>query len=179
MTFDRHVGVVREIGWQFNNRFASSRNDLNAGEESAGNAAMADALWMRLREVHWGDYEVSTGKAERLDKLLQDLASRKEARAMRASQDVWRLLCSGGIRSAAIPVVPFLVEIIDVSGDNVRCEILDILKSCALGVDKLESALGEQLREALITARNDLFWLRRKAKGDVAIAVESFYDVAV
>lgn len=140
---------------------------------------MADALWMRLREVKWGDYEVSTGKAEKLDKLLQDLASRKEARAMRASQDVWRLLCSGGIRSAAIPVVPFLVEIIDVSGDSVRCEILDIMKSCALGCGAMEPLLAKRLKYALLDAREDLFWLRRKAKGDVAIAVEGFYDVAL
>lgn len=140
---------------------------------------MADALWMRLREVNWGDYEVSSGKAERLDKLLQDLASRKEARAMRASQEVWRLLCSGGIRSAAIPVVPFLVSIIDVSGDNVRCEILDILKSCALGCGAMEPLLGKRLKHALLDAREDLFWLRRKAKGNVAIATENFYDVEI
>lgn len=137
---------------------------------------MADALWMRLRDVAWGQYEVSSGKPERLGKLIADLSSRKKVRAMRASQELWRLVCSGGLRSGASVVVPFLVEVIDVSEDEVRCEILDILKSCAVGVLKVEEPWGDVVKSDLEDGVDSLFWLKRKAKGDVAIAVDGFFD---
>lgn len=136
---------------------------------------MGDALWMRLRDVAWGQYEVSGGgKPERLGKLLQDLASRKRVRAMRASQEIWRMVCSGGVRSSAAAVVPFLVEIIDVSEPEVRCEILDILKSVAVGVAEVEADWAAVVKADLLEGMDSLFWLERKARGDVAIAWEGF-----
>lgn len=95
---------------------------------------MAQALWIRLREEQWENYEVSEGSAKRLDKVLQDLASRKRARAMKASHDVWRLLCRNGTHSAALIALPYLVEIIEISSPDVQIEIADCIKSCVTGL---------------------------------------------
>lgn len=131
---------------------------------------MAQALWMRLREVHWDQYEVAEGSAARLEKVLQDLASRKRQRAMKASHEVWRLLCKGETRSAAVVVLPYLVEIMEISVEDVQLEIADCIKSCA-------SALpndAEWLKEFQQVACEIIRSLKQyRCAGNMEIAVNS------
>jgi len=61
-----------------------------------------------------------------LPRLLESLASRKQARAMKASHEVWTALCSGDVYQAAEPAFPFLIEILGISEPSVQGEILDI-----------------------------------------------------
>ena len=86
---------------------------------------MASALWMRLREIDWSAAGVSEARGKETAKLLRDLASRKELRAMRASQQLWSLLgkdaALGGV------VRPFLQEIRGISSAEVRGEIDELL----------------------------------------------------
>ena len=88
---------------------------------------MADSLWMRLREIPWGKYPTATPSKKTIPKILENLASRKESRAMKASHELWQALCTGGVSPAARPCLPFLVEILTISGAAVQSEILDLL----------------------------------------------------
>ena len=88
---------------------------------------MADSLWMKLREVPWDQFKCNPGTDKKMAKMLENLASRKEPRAMKASHDIWAALCSGNIAPAAKPSIPFLIEILSISKPGVQSEILDIL----------------------------------------------------
>ncbi|NWK54275.1 hypothetical protein HW115_01535 [Verrucomicrobiaceae bacterium N1E253] len=102
---------------------------------------MADSLWMRLRKVDWKQYdEVSetptspSTSAKSIPRLLEQLASRKEARAMKASHALWVMFCRGDKPSppaSVTPTLPFLCEILQISSPGVQCEILDILNHLA------------------------------------------------
>lgn len=92
---------------------------------------MADSLWMRLRETSWSKYESAPASKKLIPKILENLASRKEARAMKATHDLWVALCSGGPHSAAEPCLPFLMEIFDISSDSVQEELLDVFMKLA------------------------------------------------
>ena len=126
------------------------------------------ALWMRLRETDWAQYEVSQGSAERLEKVLQDLASRKRARSMKACHEVWKLLCSKKVHSAAVVAVPFLVEIFNISAEETQAEICDVLKSCALGCEAVEEGLQAELKLVLVAASEKL--AKCRVRGDLEIA---------
>ena len=93
---------------------------------------MSQALWMRLREVAWSEYTTSSGNGERIPRLLQDISSRKIPRAIKATHMLWKLLCSEGLRPAAEPTIPFLIELSQQVTYEVKLEIVDILKSCSL-----------------------------------------------
>jgi hypothetical protein len=88
---------------------------------------MADSLWMRLRRVRWNKYQISPAAKKQVPKMLENLASRKEPRAMKASHELWVALCSGQVYSAAEPCFPFLIEIMSISEPSVKGEILDLM----------------------------------------------------
>lgn len=128
------------------------------------------ALWMRLREVEWEKYEVSSGSSKRLEKIIQDVASRKRPRSMRGCHELWKLLCSGGVHSAAVPVIPFLIELLSIVSDETQMELCDILKSSALGCEHAPSKWQGDLKSTLIEARGKLVRYEKSARGDVQIA---------
>jgi len=88
---------------------------------------MADSLWMRLRLIPWDKYQASPKTQKQVPRLLENLASRKEPRAMKASHELWVALCSGQVYSAAEPCLPFLIEILAISEISVQGEILDLM----------------------------------------------------
>ncbi len=92
---------------------------------------MADSLWMKLRKVSWDAFPCHPGKHKKLAKILENLASRKEPRAMKAAHELWSAICAGGIAPAAEPCIPFLMEILTISTPGVQSEILDILYQIA------------------------------------------------
>ncbi len=111
---------------------------------------MADSLWMRLREVRWEQFKCSPSSKKLVPKILENLASRKEARAMKASHDLWLALCSGKIYPAAEPCFPFLIEILGISGSPVQGEILDLfLKFAQVSKDDDAPEWEQRLRMKL------------------------------
>jgi len=106
---------------------------------------MADALWMRIREVNWEEFPAHGGA--NMSSLLRNLGSRKEPRAMKASQQTWSALCGGDvIAQAAEPSIEFLVEILKIAQPSVQDGILDILNRFSKE-DKLVSTLQRFLVE--------------------------------
>lgn len=85
----------------------------------------SDPLWKRLRSVNWGERGISPEHGKQLTKLLQDLAAKKEARAMKASQKLWTLMRANPSFSG--PVRPYLQEIHYISEPAVKDEINDLL----------------------------------------------------
>jgi hypothetical protein len=75
--------------------------------------------------VNWGADGISPEHGKELSKLLQDLAAKKEARAMKASQKLWSFMRANP--SVCGPVRPYLEEIRDISEPAVKDEINDLL----------------------------------------------------
>ncbi len=104
---------------------------------------MADALWMRIREVEWEQYPTSDGS--NMPSLLRNLGSRKLPRAMKASHQMWTALCGGGeLYPAAIRCVPFLLEILAISDPGVQEGILDIFNRIATEGEKERAVLQQE-----------------------------------
>lgn len=83
----------------------------------------------RLQAIDWGGYRTAYGPAHDVSGQLARLASPDEAEALSAAGDLWAGLCHqhAYVSSAALPALPFLLEVLDRTSDPVRVEILDIL----------------------------------------------------
>ena len=95
-----------------------------------------NALWMRLRDISWETYESETLVAGKFPKLLQDIASRKSKRAMKACHELWQILCSGKLHPAAVAVLPILDEILLICSPEIADEIKSIMQSCQTLADE-------------------------------------------
>jgi len=140
---------------------------------------MSQALWMRLRNIAWLEYQTSTGTSERLPRLLQDVSSRKISRALKSSHMIWKLICSNGIQTAAEPTIPFLIELSQLVSAEVKLEILDILKSCAVSLSKINEPEEWQNRTWISLAKS-LPILRKMRTGgsdDIRISVEPLIEL--
>ena len=140
---------------------------------------MSQALWMRLRDVAWSDYETSSGTGERLPRLLQDISSRKIPRAIKASHMVWKLICSGGIRPVAEPTIPFLIELSQLVTAEVKLEIIDILKSCAISLLETEnqSPWQEHTWISLVKSLSLFRKMRTGGSEEIKISAESLIEL--
>lgn len=98
---------------------------------------------MKIREVNWDDFDHAG--STKVASLLKNLASRKLPRAMKASHQLWTALCGGGkVYSAAIPCVPFLVEIMSISDDAVKDGIIDVFQRMLTEGGEYKEAVVEQ-----------------------------------
>ncbi len=88
-----------------------------------------NALWMRLRDIAWETYEPDTSVASKFPKLLQDIASRKSKRAMKACHELWQILCSATLHPATVAVLPILDEILLICTPEIADEIESIMQS--------------------------------------------------
>ena len=85
----------------------------------------SDPLWKRLRDFDWKGADLSEKDAKKIQKLLQDLSAKREARAMKASQDLWTFMrANPGLAGS---VRPFLQEIRQISEPAVQGEIDDLM----------------------------------------------------
>ncbi len=73
----------------------------------------------------WEKDGISPDQGKVLTKLLQDLAAKKEARAMKASQKLWSLLRENP--SFLGPIRPYLQEIFHISEPAVCDEINELM----------------------------------------------------
>jgi len=115
-----------KISMQFEHLCGTAIPPLGIFSQPATPLCMADSLWMRLREVPWKQYACSPRATKAIPKILENLASRKLPRAMKASHDLWLTLCSSKVYPAAEVTFPFLVEILGISDPAVQGEILDL-----------------------------------------------------
>ena len=140
---------------------------------------MSQALWMRLREVDWSEYSTSEGTGERIPRLLQDISSRKVSRAIKASHILWKTLSNDTVQPASEPTLPFLVELIQQVQSDVKFEIIDILKSIAVKLDKLDSkedwqqATWDTLARSLPILRK----LHKSGSIDLKMAIEPLIEL--
>lgn len=83
----------------------------------------------RLDAIPWSNYQTAYGPAIRVPEQLRQLAGLDEKAALDASNELWAGLCHqyAAVSSAALPALPFILEIMDQAGEQLTIEILDIL----------------------------------------------------
>ena len=128
---------------------------------------MADALWMKLRDVPWEKYPASPRSTKQIPRILEALSSRKESRAMKAAHDIWTALCSGQVWPAAEPAYPFLIEILHIAHPTIQGEILDILTQFANFSGDMEE-FQIRLKELLGKEQNTISRLTKSSDTVVA-----------
>jgi len=129
----------------------------------------------RLDAIQWSNYKTAYGNAgseHRFENAsgqptsrwgsvadqLDELASNDDAKALEASHHLWCCLCHqhAYVSSAALPALPFLLEVLDGAGEQLTIEILDILTGfaeCSRTRDGGQSDWIRELREQLLVAR--------------------------
>ncbi|YCM44776.1 hypothetical protein V2O64_01930 [Verrucomicrobiaceae bacterium 227] len=85
----------------------------------------SDPLWKRLRDFDWKSVNLTEVEAKRVQKLLQDLSAKREARAMKASQNLWTFLRTKP--GLAVSLRPFFQDIRQISEPAVQGEIDDLM----------------------------------------------------
>lgn len=116
---------------------------------------MADAMWMKIRDVNWKVFKTSAGDASSMPTILKNLSSRKEARAIRASHQLWTALCGGGgVHSAVVPAIPLLLEIFSISAPSVQDGIIDVLVRC--DTSEIDESWSEELSFVIAQSKDVL-----------------------
>lgn len=113
----------------------------------------------RVRAVQWSEWETAYGRADDVAEQLVALRSDLPT-ALEATHNLWCGLCHqrAFLSSAALPALPFLLEVIDEAPDALIIELLDILvgfaKLTALGAAPNMPDWAIELRTQLIAARH-------------------------
>ncbi|WP_422931854.1 hypothetical protein [Singulisphaera sp. PoT] len=82
----------------------------------------------RLEAIDWNQYHTAYGSAVKVPGQLLQLANGGEV-AMAASHELWCGLCHqhAYVSSAALPALPFILEVFDRADEALTVEIVDIL----------------------------------------------------
>jgi hypothetical protein len=111
----------------------------------------------RLNCIDWAAHRTAYGIALDVPKHLSGLASPDHAKAMTASHDLWCGLVHQKVQlhTAALPALPFILEVLDRADEALTVEIMDILDGMAIGTKPDFWKMGNvptwalQLRQAL------------------------------
>lgn len=114
----------------------------------------------RLNEIDWTKYQTAYGRADDVRDQLLRLASTDQAVAMNVTHELWCGLCHqhAYISDAALPALPFILEVLDSANDELAVEILDILTGFAIcstlgpnrcSTNQWEQTLRSRLRDEL------------------------------
>ena len=156
-------------------------------------ADVRSALRERLDAIDWSKYDTAYGNAggphafeTRNGKIvkrwgsiadqLERLASSDRATSMDASHQLWCALCHqhAYLSTAALPALPFLLEILDGAGEQLKVEILDILTGfaeCARPEDD-PSEWVQQLRAELTNEKPRFESLAKDHNEEIAAFAE-------
>ena len=95
----------------------------------------------RVKAIDWASYHTAYGQADKVPEQLLNLASPDKEKAMNATHDLWCGLCHQHVQigTAALPAIPFILEVLDVASEELSVEILDILLGFALGSNRQRS----------------------------------------
>ena len=99
----------------------------------------------RVNSIAWGNFGTAYGPAMKVPDQLQRLGGPDRKAALEASHQLWCGLCHqhSQIASAALPALPFLLEVLDTADRDLTVELLDILLGFAIGV-KQQDAVEHQ-----------------------------------
>lgn len=112
------------------------------------------SLESRVNNISWHKYSTAYGPATSVPPQLIRLASDNLDDAKTASHELWCGLCHqhAYLSSAAMPALPFLLEILERSDDIISIEILDIL----LGFARCSSIQNDRNPDWLIKINSEL-----------------------
>jgi hypothetical protein len=96
------------------------------------------AFGERLGAVTWADFRTAYGPAVNVADQLRQLAGPDEKAALHASHELWcgRRHQHVQVGSAALPALPFLLEVLDSANRQLSVELLDILLGFAIGANR-------------------------------------------
>ena len=146
---------------------------------------MAPAFAERIAAVDCTAFHTAYGRADDVPNQLLRLASPDMATALRASYELWCGLCHQHVQvgTAALPALPFILEVMQAADESLVYEILDIILGFAKGVNRKRSvdfqkALGRKpqpdpewviaLRAGLTTERDQFRVLGNHSNADIA-----------
>jgi hypothetical protein len=139
----------------------------------------------RLGRIDWSLYHTAYGVATAVPRQLRRLRSENEEEALSAAHDLWCGLCHQHVQigSAALPALPFLLEVFATAGERLKVEILDILlgltiTSNPIRIDEFAKSRGHadeapipwiaDVRSALVRELPLIVPLRMHANPDIA-----------
>ena len=88
----------------------------------------------RVHAIDWLEFHTAYGIATTVPQQLIRVAGSSHADAMKASHELWCGLCHqhAYVSTAALPACPFLLEVFDSAGRELRIELLDIFRGFAV-----------------------------------------------
>jgi hypothetical protein len=140
----------------------------------------------RIAAVDWTAFHTAYGRADEVPNQLLRLASPDKATALKASHELWCVLCHQHVQigTAALPAFPFILEVMRAADESLVYEILDIVLGFAKGVSRKRSvdfqrALGRepQPEPEWVTALRTL--MLKETERFKALCAHSNSDIAV
>jgi hypothetical protein len=135
----------------------------------------------RLRAVAWSDYWTAYGPAIKVPDQLRRLVGPDPKESLAASSDLWGGLCHqhAYVSSAALPALPFILDVLDRAEGQLVVELLDILWGFAVCTrpgavstgpwsDPTATDWAAKLRAGVATARPRLAALATHPNEEVA-----------
>jgi hypothetical protein len=121
---------------------------------------MGEAFGKRLDAIPWGDFGTAYGPAVKVPDQLRRLAGPDEKAALNASHELWCGLCHQHVQvgPAALPALPFLLEVLDSAGGRLSVELLDILLGLAIGTNR-QRAIAFQRSLGRETVQPEELWV--------------------
>jgi hypothetical protein len=92
----------------------------------------------RLEAIDWENYSTAYGVAVKVPDQLRRLVSTDAKEALDATHELWCGLCHQHVQigSAALPALPFIMQVLDTASERMTIELLDILLGFAIGVNR-------------------------------------------
>jgi len=128
----------------------------------------------RLARIDWANHRTAYGAATDVPGQLLRLVGKDTQDALDASHELWCGLCHqhAYVSSAALPALPFLLELLAVAEENLAAEILDILLGFARCTTprrgEVPSEWEVELRAALQLERTRFLTLTQHAHPEVS-----------
>jgi hypothetical protein len=135
---------------------------------------MEESFGRRLDAIPWAEFGTAYGPATKVPDQLRRLAAPDKRAALTASHELWCGLCHqhAFVSSAALPALPFLLEVLDSAGEQLTVEILDILlgfvRCTNPGFERIPPPWIGQLRGQVAAERPRLEGLVTHPNADVA-----------
>ncbi len=104
------------------------------------------SYYQRLNAIPWGEFRTAYGPAVHVPDQLRRLAGSDRRAALAASNEVWAGLCHQHVRidSAALPALPFILDVLDLADQELTLELLDILLGFTIGTNRQRALLWQR-----------------------------------
>jgi hypothetical protein len=110
----------------------------SANHQFGGALPVGPTFDERLDAINWSEFGTAYGPAVKVPDQLRRLAGSDRKAALEATHELWCGLCHQHVQvgSAALPALPFLLEVLDAADRDLTFELLDILLGLAIGVNR-------------------------------------------